>query len=299
MPSFRDAKTAYSSQRTARTSSSWDRCSTTSRPGDRGREDDLEPELPALIARLLELDPLHLGAPRLEDREHGSERLVGTQVDLEAAGRPAPSDDVALRPAEGPEAEEHDPGPEERARVVAGADSHPDRGHDPEPGGGRQPADVETLAHDRARAEEADARDDLRRDPRRVGADDVRAADEEVVEAVGGDEGEERGADADEHVRPQARGPLSPFALETDQPAQRGGHDEPERDLADGDVGDHAAAFDWMPKICSIPAAARSMRRSSSSRVKAFRSAVDCTSISRPSPRMTTFMSTSAVESSP
>jgi hypothetical protein len=54
-------------------------------------------------------------------------------------------------------------------------------------------------------------------------------------------------------VRPEARGPLPPFALETDQPAQRGGDDEPERDLADGDVGDHAAAFAWMPKICSIP----------------------------------------------
>src|SRR4051812_1998658 len=122
--------------------------------GDRGRQNDLQAELPALIASLLELDPLYLGASRLQDREHRSERLVGAQVDLEAAGRTASSHDVALRPAEGPEAEEHDAGSDERARVVAGPDSHPDRCHDPETGGGRQSPDVEALAHDRAGAQE-------------------------------------------------------------------------------------------------------------------------------------------------
>ena len=52
--------------------------------------------------------------------------------------------------------------------VEAGTDRHPDRGHDPEPGRGREPADGESLADDRARAEEADAGHDLGRDSRRV-----------------------------------------------------------------------------------------------------------------------------------
>jgi hypothetical protein len=106
------AVAGYSSQRTAKDFVELGQVLDHFAAGDRGREDDLEAELPALIAGLLELDPLDLRAPRLEDRQHGSERLVGTQVDLETAGRPAPSDDVALRPAERPETEEHDPCPQ-------------------------------------------------------------------------------------------------------------------------------------------------------------------------------------------
>src|SRR6185312_16707317 len=210
---------------------------------------------------------LHLGTPRLQHRQYRRERLVWPEVDLEPAGRTPPRDDVARRPAQRAKPEENDAGPEESTRVVAGADGHPDCRNDPEPGGGRQSADVQPLAHDRARAEEADARDDLRRDPRGIGADHVRAADQEVVDAVRGDEGEEGGADTDEHVGAEARGSLPPFALEPDEAGERRRDDEPEGDLADGDVGDHAAAFAWTSKICSIPTVARSMSWSSSSRV--------------------------------
>ena len=103
------------------------------------------------------------------------------------------------------------------ARVVAGAGRHADRRRDPERRGGRQAADGDALADDRAGAEEADARDDLRRDARRVGAHDGAAARQELVEAVRGDDREQRRAETDEQVRPEPGLALAQLALEADR----------------------------------------------------------------------------------
>ena len=264
LPGFRDAKTAIrpNGRREPRPAGTGARQHRAPRQTLGGR---LDAELAALVPRLLELNSLHLGAPRLQHREHGSKRLVGPQVDLEAPGRAPARDDVALSPAQRAEAEEDDARAEEGGGVIAGADGHADRGRDPEAGGGRQSPDREALAQDRARPEEADAGHDLRRDAGGIGADDVRVADKELVEAVGRDEREEGRADADERVRPEACRPFPPLALKADQACQGCRDDEPKGDLADGDG--HAAAFAWISKMLSIPPAARSISRSSSSRV--------------------------------
>ena len=88
------------------------------------------------------------------------------------------------------------------------------------------------------------------------------------------------------------------LALEANRAREGGGDQEPDEDVPPFDLGDHAtASFCFLP-ISSMPEAARSTSVSSSARVNGTRSAVACTSISRPSSVMTTFMSTSAEESS-
>src|SRR5262249_34732502 len=85
-----------------------------------------------------------------------------------------------------------------------------DRGRDPECRGGREAAHVEALADDRARAEEADAGDDLGGDSRRV-VDP--AALREALEGVRRDEREQRTAHSGEDVRAQTRDRFARFAL--------------------------------------------------------------------------------------
>src|SRR3954468_4549970 len=81
---------------------------------------------------------------------------------------------------------------------------------------------------DRPRAEEADARDDLCRDARRVtvrtpvrGEADLGDADREMCE--------ERRADTDEDVRAKARGLARDFTLEANRAAEKGGEQELEK----------------------------------------------------------------------
>ena len=128
--------------------------------------------------------------------------------------------------AERPERDDCDDGPEHRSRVVTGARGHPDRRRDPQRRRRRQPADGEALADDRSGTDEADAGDDLRGDARRIGADDLVAAVQELAEAVRGDDREERRAETDEHVRSQSGFPVAQLALEPDRTAERGGDRE-------------------------------------------------------------------------
>src|SRR5204862_393286 len=76
---------------------------------------------------------------------------------------------------------------------------------DPERRRRREPAHRQSLADDRAGAEEADAGHDLGCDPGRIGANDVAAGDEEVVEAVRGDECEEARAERHQEMRAHPR----------------------------------------------------------------------------------------------
>src|SRR6266568_4907427 len=90
---------------------------------------------------------------------------------------------------------------------------------------------------------------------------------------------------------------------ERDRPVRRRGCQLLPLVLLGGDEERYAAhstptAASCARVTCSIPAEARSSSVSRLSRVNGSRSAVACTSISRPSPTSTTFRSTSAVESS-
>src|SRR5439155_16011723 len=88
-------------------------------------------------------------------------------------------------------------------------------------------AQGQTLANDRACAEEADAGDDLRGDPRRVGANDLVAALEKARETVRGHDCEQRRADTHEDVSAQACLALTELALEADRAAEPGSNGEP------------------------------------------------------------------------
>ena len=67
---------------------------------------------------------------------------------------------------------------------------------------------------------------DLRCDARRVVGDPARVREVELAEPVGGDEREERRADRDEHVRPQAGLALADLPLGADRSAEGTGEDD-------------------------------------------------------------------------
>src|SRR5207247_42627 len=97
------------------------------------------------------------------------------------------------------------------------------------------------LANDGTGTEEADAGHDLRGDARRICPNDALTRGEELVEAVRGDDREERGPDGDERVCPQAGLTFPELALDGDGSAEEcrelearlPGHD-PDRDRGYG-----------------------------------------------------------------
>ena len=104
-----------------------------------------------------------------------------------------------------------------------------DRGRAPEGRRGVEPADIEALLEDHARAEKTDAGYDLRRHPRRA----VMIPDGPRVGDV------DRGPKRDQRVGPQAREMLAPLTFETDRRAKAGGDEEIEARLGKRDG--HAA----------------------------------------------------------
>lgn len=96
----------------------------------------------------------------------------------------------------------------------ARADSHAQRGREPDRRGGGQAADLAMLADDRASAEKADARYDVCRDARlrkpRVYAQRK--------------DGEQRRAEGDQNDGAKARGFILIFTLRADQPSNQNSH---------------------------------------------------------------------------
>ena len=166
------AQPRYELQRTARTSSSSASRAERRRErrsGNAARSTTSSPSRERSSWKRLDLD-----AELLDRGQHRLRARAARQLDLERSLlRPGAQEQAVGEDPQRPEADEHDGRREHRRRVVAGADGHADRGHRPERRGGRQPADREALADDRAGAEEADAGDDLRGDARRV-EDDAR-----------------------------------------------------------------------------------------------------------------------------
>ena len=101
-------------------------------------------------------------------------------------------------------------------------------------------------------------------------------------------------------MRAEAGLVVAQLALEADRAAEPGGEQQPQQRLGGRELrhATAATAASCAAAISSIPPAARSSSSSSRSRENGSRSAVACTSTSRPSAVMTTFMSVSAVESS-
>src|SRR4029077_21286037 len=89
---------------------------------------------------------------------------------------------------------------------------------DPDGGRGREAPDVGAMAEDRAGAQEADSRDYLRGDARRV-----RAAREKRLEAH---RGEQAGADADQGHGADSGGVTVVFALTADRDGEDQGDDD-------------------------------------------------------------------------
>ena len=169
----------------------------------------------APVALLCDLERDDPPAVRLDRLEHRHRAAAGGNVDKEPIDLgPVAADDPVRGDAQRPERQERAGRRDQSGAVVARARRHADRRDEPESRRGGEAADREPLADDRAGSEEADAAHDLRCDPRRVGADDRAAVHEELVEAVGRDEREQRRADATSEVRAQARLPLAQLALE-------------------------------------------------------------------------------------
>src|SRR4028118_1422878 len=139
---------------------------------------------------LFPLQKLHqIGGPLpRSERQHESAAFAAQKIPLH-------------RPQGDHDQEQHD-GNQGRFGVETGADRNADRRGDPEAGGGGQPVHRTTRLDDGPRADEANAGDDLRRDPSRVPG--VAPFGEERAD-VDRDMGQEGGADGDQHGRAQPR----------------------------------------------------------------------------------------------
>jgi hypothetical protein len=107
-----------------------------------------------------------------------------------------------------------------QAREAAAA-RHADRGGQPDRRRRREAVHRVPAHDDQPGTEEADARDDLGRDPGRV--QDAQLPHEDVLETVLADQHDQRGGDADDGVRTQARGLLPELALQADESGQQEG----------------------------------------------------------------------------
>src|SRR2546427_224604 len=138
------------------------------------------------------------------------------RVDPDAARRALARHDQ-LHAAQPLEHEEHEQGGADRLEVESRAQRDPDRRDHPDRGGTGQPHHHAARVQDRSGADEPDARDDLRghpgRDvvPRRHGDGELRVQD---------------GAEADQDIRPEARGLPAELALQTDRAAEDGAERE-------------------------------------------------------------------------
>ena len=121
-------------------------------------------------------------------------------------------------------------------RVVATADGKADARDDPEAGGRRQTRDRQPLLHDRARTQEADAGDDLRRKACRIG---VRPALDALVDRRR-DEHDEARAKAHEHVRAKPRRLAARLPLVADDAAENARKRQPHEYFP---FGYHRASF--------------------------------------------------------
>src|SRR5512146_1151149 len=127
-----------------------------------------------------------------------------------------------LEPTEPREDERHEDARAHRFDVESRADRDTERRHHPDGGGRGEPGDHTAALHDRPRADEADARDDLRSQSSRV-TDARRSVDHAYTYRH---VGEQRGANADEDVRPQSRRFGLDLALEPDRATEDDGERE-------------------------------------------------------------------------
>jgi hypothetical protein len=106
--------------------------------------------------------------------------------------------------------------------VKAAACEGSDHGRAPKCGGSIQPAHVGALAQNHARAEKADAGNDLRRDACRVALADYAGKGHEAG-----------GAERDERIRPQARHFLMPLPFDADGRARDKGGSEAHKNFTE------------------------------------------------------------------
>ena len=92
-----------------------------------------------------------------------------------------------------------------------------DRRHGPNARRGGEAAHHRAAQQDRARAQEADPGNDLRRDARGI-EDHVLV--EHALEAIGGDDHHQTGANANHHMRANSRRPQQALALKADEAAE-------------------------------------------------------------------------------
>jgi len=139
-------------------------------------------------------------------------------VDADVEQHMGALEDAAFEDLEGHQHQQRDHGARQRQREEAGAAGKPDRGHEPDAGSAGETVHGAPLHDDRAAAEEADTGYHLRGHARGVERDALAA--EDVVEAVGRDEDEQRGADGDEGMSAEAGRVVAPLALKADRGAE-------------------------------------------------------------------------------
>ena len=195
------------------------------------------------VVLLRDLGRCGLRALRLEPVRTAAMLACGSSSSSSRWERLGPYPDGVREHAHGPEAQEDDQRRDDAEAVVTRADRHAHRGDHPQGRRRRQALDVDAVLDDRPRAEEPDAGDHVRDDPRRVEHDAGAVAELHLRPREVADDDEERRAEPDEHVRPQACLLVAELALEADGACE---HDDDEHShdaFPERQVRPHARPF--------------------------------------------------------
>ena len=184
------------------------------------------------VRNAADLEIVDADAALTQQGEHGLHahgvRVLDVEREIGALAR-----EPGLQPHEHHLDQQHDGRGEDGTLGIARAADKADDGRGPESGGGGQALDALVARDDdRARADKADAGDDLRAETRDVV---IQVLEEQVLAR----ERRDGGAEADENVRAEARRPALDLALCADQTAaddgqRQAGEDRPEGHITDG-----------------------------------------------------------------
>src|SRR5438093_220345 len=131
----------------------------------------------------------------------------------------------------GHQREQRDGGGHRTQGELPDPDGRSDRRGDPQAGCRGEAADAGAVFDDGATTEEADADDDLRGDPCRIGLDTLVPAPDDGLKAVRGDDGEERRTQPDQDVRPKACRLVGELPFSSEQARQSAGQQEAEDEV--------------------------------------------------------------------
>ena len=172
------------------------------------RQADVDLEAVIRVIQLMDANRHRIGADARQGRPHTLDLIRAPRHDQVDHGLVGPFEEALFDRFQHHQHRQDQERREDRFEVLRGSGCHPDGGHRPDGRRGRQASHQVLAKEDRPGAQEANARHNLRGNPRRVG----------LAEAVGADNREQARSQRDHGHRAQPRRPLLTLALQSDEP---------------------------------------------------------------------------------